>query len=224
MELEFKYRPETLIQKNDLVKEYVESLPDKGVFYDLGSCVGTYALMACKKGMEVYAVEVDEVNFNALVENYYHNFQRDVFPKSHSLIASNVGVADRKGVMDLIIGQPEIGGHQKTLDLNEYCGFPREYKGKAFVRKANIDTLDNLVEENEIPLPDFIKVDIDGAEYAFLKGASHCLNHAKSIIIELYDKDPRFNEIVKILESYGFKYWKRGIDLEPNLYDIIFVK
>jgi FkbM family methyltransferase len=224
MELELKYRGETLNQPNDLVKDYINSLPDGGVFYDLGSCVGTYALMACKKGMVVYAVEVDEANFNALVENYHHNIGKGVFPEGHSLTVSNVGVADRKGEIDLIIGQPEIGGHQKTLDLDDFCGFPREFIGEPKIRKVQIDTLDNLVEENKIPLPDYIKIDIDGAEYAFLKGASHCLIHAKSLIIELYDKDPRFDSIVETIKSYGFKWEKRGIDLEPHLYDIIFTK
>jgi FkbM family methyltransferase len=224
MEFELKHRNETLHQENDIVKQYVESLPKDGVFYDLGACVGTYALIACKKGMTTYAFEVDEVNFNAMLENYSYNKDRNIFPPEHSFSAFNVGIANKKGKMNLRVGQPEIGGHHKTLDLEEYCGFPVENRLKYGMKEVDIDTLDNLVEENNIPLPDFIKIDIDGSEYVFLEGAKNCLEHASSIVIELYDKDPRFEEIIKILESYGFKKWLRGNDLESHLYDIIFIR
>ena len=44
--------------------------------------------------------------------------------------------------------------------------------------------LDKLVEEKEIPFPDFIKVDTQGSELDVLRGASKCLSHAKSILLE----------------------------------------
>lgn len=222
--IELKHRPETLKQENDLVKEYVLSLDKNKVFFDLGACVGTYSILAYHQGLNVVSFEVDEVNFNALKENieFYSKFNvLDLVDKTFEYF--NIGIADKKGEIELRIGQPEIGGHHKTLALDSFCGHPSaaEYSK---TRIVNVNSLDNLVEELDLPYPDYIKIDIDGSEYAFLLGAQKCLEHATSIIIELYENDSRFNEIIKIIESYGFKYWKRGIDLEPGLYDIIFTK
>jgi FkbM family methyltransferase len=50
--------------------------------------------------------------------------------------------------------------------------------------KAKCYSLDKLVEEKKIPFPDFIKVDTQGSELDVLKGASKCLSHAKSILLE----------------------------------------
>ena len=66
MNIKLKHRPETLEQFNDLVKEYVMSLKEKEIFYDLGACVGTYGILAYSQGLKVYCFEVDKVNFNAL--------------------------------------------------------------------------------------------------------------------------------------------------------------
>lgn len=223
MEVTLKHRAETLSQENDLVKEYITSLPKDKVFFDLGACIGTYSILAYAQGLKICSFEVDEVNYKALVDNVQHFFGINDQIIDSDFQFFNIGIADKKGEIELRIGQPEIGGHHKTLNLDSFCGHPSaaEY---SHIKMVNVDSLDNLVKELELPLPDYIKIDIDGSEYAFLQGAKHCLEYATSIIIELYENDSRFNEIIKTIESYGFKYWKRGIDLEPGLYDIIFIK
>lgn len=216
--INLKHRPETLEQENDLVKEYVLSLP-KGVFYDLGACVGTYGILAYSQGLDVYSFEVDKVNFDALIENFLLN--KDIsLSRFHYF---NIGIADKEGQIELRIGQPEIGGHHKTLALDNFCGHPSAALHTQ-TRMVNVNSLDNLVEKHSLPYPDFIKIDIDGSEYAFLEGAKRCLEHASSIIIELYEKDSKYDLIIKEIESYGFKFWKRGKDLEDHLFDIIFIK
>lgn len=213
------HRPETLGQENDLVKEYVESLPEGDSFYDLGSCVGTYGILAYSKGLKVCCFEVDKVNFDALNENFFWNFGFE-----DNFKAFNIGVADKEGEIELRIGQPEIGGHHKTLALDSFCGHPHAAQ-HTNVTTVQVDSLDNLIKKHKLPPPDHIKIDIDGSEYAFLFGAKKSLKKAKSLIIELYEESKYFKEILDILEKkYMFKLKKTSVDLEPGLKDYWFEK
>jgi len=215
-----KHRPETLFQKDDLVKEYVKSLPSGSNFYDLGACVGTYSILAYSQGLNSYAFEVDKVNYHAASENFFLNFGYD----DERFKIFNTGVADTEREIELRIGQPEIGGHHKTLNLDSFCGHPNAKEHNKIV-KVQVDSLDNLIKKHQLPNPDHIKVDIDGSEYAFILGAKESLSKAKSIIIELYDQSEYFNKIVEILEKdHMFKLYKTGIDLEPGLRDYWFKK
>lgn len=220
MELNFKHRPETLTQQNDLVKEYVHSLKPKETFYDLGSCVGTYGIMAYSLGLKVYAFEADDVNYNALVENFFCNFEHGEDFKTF-----NMGIADRKGEIELRIGQPEIGGHHKTLALDSFCGHPSALGGYVLSKQVQVNSLDNIIKEYNLLPPNHIKVDIDGSEYAFLLGAENSLKQANSLMIELYEDNDYYQKIMDIIEKdNGFKLFKVGTDLEPGLKDYWFIK
>ena len=40
-------------------------------------------------------------------------------------------------------------------------------------------TLDTLVKQQNLPYPELLKADIQGAEYDLLRGATECLKHCK---------------------------------------------
>jgi len=222
MELKLKYRNDTLHQPNDLVKEYVESLKKEDVFYDLGACVGTYGILAYSLGCKVVAFEVDKVNYDAARENFFQ-----IFGYEEGFTILNIGIADKEGEVGIKIGQPEIGGHHKTLNLDTFCGHPSANgEGKyEEISKVQVDSLDNLIDKYKLPYPTHLKVDIDGSEYAFLFGAQKSLKNTKSIIIELYEENEYFQKILDVLEKeYNFKLYKKGIELEPGLRDYWFIK
>lgn len=71
-------------------------------------------------------------------------------------------------------------------------------------------TLDTLVKSKKYPLPDLIKMDIQGAELDVIKGAPECISHARDIILELqlvdYNKGaPKAQEVIDHMSSIGFK-------------------
>lgn len=68
-------------------------------------------------------------------------------------------------------------------------------------------TLDYATQN--MPLPDLIKMDIQGAELDVLKGAEKCLAHAKHLILELQHKDynhgaPKAEEVIQWLADRGW--------------------
>jgi FkbM family methyltransferase len=86
--------------------------------------------------------------------------------------------------------------------------------GKAFdetnaIKKIST-TLDTIVAQREYPLPDFMKLDVQGAELDVLKGAQRCLANCTDLILELQHTEynigaPLKDEVVAYLDSIGFE-------------------
>jgi FkbM family methyltransferase len=71
-------------------------------------------------------------------------------------------------------------------------------------------TLDTIVEQKGYPLPDLIKLDIQGAELDVLRGASRCVAHCNDIILEAQHKTynkgaPHVDEVIAYMDSIGFE-------------------
>ena len=78
--------------------------------------------------------------------------------------------------------------------------------------EVNADTLDSLLLQNKINYEDvnWIKIDVEGAEFEVLKGATNVLSKSKdiSILIEIHNIEEGKNfykEIVDFLGNYNFK-------------------
>jgi hypothetical protein len=82
-------------------------------------------------------------------------------------------------------------------------------------------SLDHYLEQHEIRGPLVIKVDIEGHESAFFRGASHTIAAKKpDIVLEvLYDQDPRLISELKTLGYHFYPITDQGlVELEaPRL-------
>jgi FkbM family methyltransferase len=83
------------------------------------------------------------------------------------------------------------------------------YSDDHIVKRRTI-TLDEAVKKSKFPLPDLIKMDIQGAELDVLKGATKTLKHCKDLILELQHEEynigsPHKDVVIKYLDSIGFK-------------------
>ena len=76
--------------------------------------------------------------------------------------------------------------------------------------KLQSKTLDTIVKERNLPAPDLIKIDVQGAEIDVLKGATETLKSVTDLILEAqvveYNKGaPLRDEVISYVESIGFK-------------------
>ena len=78
--------------------------------------------------------------------------------------------------------------------------------------------MQNAVDFFKIPIPEYIKIDVDGIEHLILKGGVNILRFVRSILIEVNDdfKEQDTN-VRKILTSSGFILnEKRHSDIVKN--------
>jgi FkbM family methyltransferase len=76
-------------------------------------------------------------------------------------------------------------------------------------RRMRTTTLDALVERNDLPPPDLIKVDVQGAELDVLTGGARVLPHAKLVLLECaldeYNAGaPAFGDYLEFMQSRDF--------------------
>jgi FkbM family methyltransferase len=77
-----------------------------------------------------------------------------------------------------------------------------------------VTTLDRWTEDANLA-PDFIKLDVQGAELGVLKGAERCLTHVRALEIEvclnpMYQDQPLLGDIDCFLRERGFVLWRLG--------------
>lgn len=70
-------------------------------------------------------------------------------------------------------------------------------------------SLNTHVNKHKMPLPDLIKIDVQGAEKMVLKGGSDVIQHAEAIILEVnileYNESaPLMKEMIDYMEEIGF--------------------
>lgn len=197
-EFYFKHSQNNLISQSHI--NYLISLKNDGfeprVIYDIGACVLHWTHIAKQIWPDA---EIILFEANPYCEFLYSGY------KYYSGILS-----DKNDLIKFYLNEyaPEGSsyyreiGHPKSAEL-----FPEE---RYYYLEAN--TLDNIVIDKQFPLPDFIKMDIQGSEYDVCRGGTKTLAHAKQLILELpkpgvqYNKDaPSAEMTTSLLNELGWK-------------------
>ena len=95
-----------------------------------------------------------------------------------------------------------------------------------YTLNVKCQTLDSYCELNNISQIDFIKIDVEGAEKYIFEGATKLLENKKikcgvfEIGQTLYDANTHENEIIQILENYGYTI-NKTIDENNYLFYIL---
>ena len=149
------------------------------------------------KNIKTYAFEPDCYNYSVLEENIKINeLQNKVF------IFKNA-ISNENKELYLLKNQPWEGGHLKVLENGERTESFENCKEKELVIASR---LDDFIDNNNLPYPDYIKVDVDGNEINFIEGAHKTLNYIKKIHIELTDDNKEI--IIDKLSKYQLKIEK----------------
>lgn len=182
--------------EKDYVIDMMNSLHDDDVFYDIGSSVGLMSIIAAKcltKG-KVISFEPDKENLRCLHKNYSINHLSNY----KSL---NLAIGDEKGVLKLYTSGSD--GYSPSLE---------KVNGIDSFVEVEVDTIDNLIEKENLPYPSVIKIDIEGAEFMALKGMHNLLssdNRPRILFIELHPNFlPAFKttskEVLNFLNSFNY--------------------
>ncbi|MDE2010475.1 MAG: FkbM family methyltransferase [Candidatus Omnitrophica bacterium] len=218
--MEYRVRTNSCRKEPETV-EWIETFfKDKDVFFDIGANVGAYSLLAAayfKGKVSVYAFEPSFLNFPRLCNNIHINgFQETITP-------FNIAFSDKTAVDYFNYRNLIIGGATHTL------GEAKDEHNHSFVpayRQATLAyAMDEFIKQLNLPVPQHIKLDVDGNEWVILQGARKTLQNPlmKSLLIELGEEDTK---IPKFLEENGFSLhakYPQGVP-EAKLSNCIFRK
>lgn len=175
---------------------YLKRLKAEGfepkVIYDIGSCVLHWTNEVKKLWPDATIILFDafaEAEFLYKGYDYY------------------IGVlSDEEKEVDFYQNEYHPGGNSYYREI----GSPANYFPKNNAIRKKTFTLDKVVKERGFPLPDFIKIDVQGCEMDILRGGIETVKHATRLIVELQHMEynegaMQASESVPIIEGMGFR-------------------
>ncbi len=182
----------------------LERMSHDSVFYDVGANIGIFTLFFAKYGKEAVAFEPFPNNCKEMLVNLKRN-------NLDNVRTFDVAIGDHNGTAPLFF--PDYADNDTATTGLASLGdvaTPRDVVSMT----VDVETLDSIVEEHNLPLPDAIKIDIEGAEYAALIGMKETLKRSRAdLFIEVHPEQIKAlgaskQKLYDTLLEYGYKYKK----------------
>jgi FkbM family methyltransferase len=183
-------------------KEFVKNEMTKGdikVVYDIGACVGDFT-----KEVEKNLPNAEVIMFDAMGE--FMDLYNDMGNKYHLGVLSQYDGT----VIDYYKNVENPAGNSYYRENPQYSSGANVLYPEGSSEERITMSLDSIVQSRKFPMPDFIKIDVQGAELDVLKGATEVLKHCNKILIETQHVEynigaPKMAEVRDYLHSLGFQ-------------------
>ena len=180
--------------EEDIIEHFTPKEGD--IVVDIGAHIGLYTIISSKRvgaNGKVVAIEAHPSNFEMLKSNIKLNQLTNVIPL-------NYAVYSKETKIKLYLPEVESGYTIYNTIMSN-----RARTEDKFV-EVNANTLDYLLQLNKITDVNWVKIDVEGAEFEVLKGASNVLSKSKDIalLIEVHGLDNHI-PILEFVSSYNFK-------------------
>ena len=211
--------PETL--------EWIDSFEKKEnkiIFWDIGANIGIYSIYASLKypNIEVVSFEPSTNNLRILTRNISINKLEEKI-KVNQFPLSNV---ENKYLM---FNEGKFIEGVGTHTWGENYNFEGKYFNPVNNYKIYGTTINYLLDNNILAIPNYIKIDVDGIEHLILRGASKYLKNPniKSLSIELNENfkeqiDSAFNIMKE--NNFNFKHKKHAastLNVYKDIYNYV---
>ena len=199
-----RYRHKTFFNKEPETLTWMDSFDENAIFYDIGANVGLYSIYASiKNDVQVFCFEPSFFNLEFLARNIYINQLTDrisIFP---------VALNDKVSISNFQLTTTEWGGALSTFEKG-FDDSGNKIQSKFVYNTIGFD-LDHLVDVTKIPLPDYVKIDVDGLEHIILLGAKKTFSSVKEILLEINDEFQEQRDLAnQILTQLGFQLYKKA--------------
>jgi FkbM family methyltransferase len=212
----YDYKVYCPINKEDFIimsrheDEIIEHFsPKQGdIVVDVGAHIGRYTIIASKRvgaNGKVIAIEAHPGNYEMLNRNIKLNGLTNV-------TTLNYAVYSKESKIKLYVPDEEFGYTMHHSIMFSYLSPKYSLKGKENEKfiEVNANTLDNLLQKNGISREvNWIKIDVEGAEFEVLKGATEILSNSKDICLLIEVHNPydtnHYKQIIDFLKHYNFK-------------------
>ena len=185
--------------------KFLEKYIKKGdLIFDIGANVGYHTLIFSELTGEngsVFAFEPEPDNYKTLKKNVDLNSLKNV-------ICINKALSDREETLNFYVSKSfNKGTHFLVYNPIQHLKDPI---------KIDVIPLSNFIKENNIKCIDFIKIDVEGAEFEVIKGMEKSLIHFKpTLLVEINNEAQETHGKT----SKSLKEYICGLGYDP--YDIL---
>ena len=185
-----------LFNEREMLSAIQETLKPGDVFLDVGSSLGIFTVFGAKAvGPQgtVVACEPGTSSCNRLQMNIELN-------RLNNVTRLKLALSDRRSVRKLLLGE--------SSSLSHLTDLPNVDGSSENVQTADYDS---LVEEEGLPIPRLVKMDIEGHEYAALKGMERTLSSPLCVALfcEIHPYalpvGVSLGEVTALIEAFGFE-------------------
>jgi FkbM family methyltransferase len=162
---------------------------------DIGAHIGRYTITSSKQvgnTGKVVAIEADPDNFQLLKRNIALNNLTNVLPLNYAVFSTRTRMK---------LYEQSASAKYNSVMLT------RAAKTKNYV-EVEADTLDSILKQNGINQVNWIKIDVEGAEFEVLKGSTKTLSSENvSLLIEIHNIDDpsHYGNIVDLLKYRNYE-------------------
>ena len=200
-----EWRIKTFFTKEPETLEWIDNFEKKNktIFWDIGANIGLYSIYSVLKNENVSTISFEPSTSNLRVlsrnisinnlENKIKILPTPLTNKANQFLTMNEG--------DFV-----EGGALNTFGENY------NFAGKLFDSKMKYKilgtTIKNLLDNNILEIPNYIKIDVDGIEHLILEGAGKYLKdkRIKSLSIEINeDFEEQYKKVIEIMDQNEFK-------------------
>ena len=199
------WRIETFFIKEPETLEWIDSFEkkDKIIFWDIGANIGLYSIYSVLRNENVSTISFEPSTSNLRV------------------LSRNISINNLENKIK-ILSAPLSNKENEFLTMNEgdfieggalnTFGENYDFAGELFDSKMKYKilgtTIKNLLDNNILEIPNYIKIDVDGIEHLILEGAGEYLKdkRIKSLSIEINeDFKEQYNKVIEIMDQNEFK-------------------
>ena len=195
----YRKEPETI--------EWIDSFEfsdKKIIFWDIGANLGLYSIYAAIKHekIKVVSFEPSTSNLRVLSRNISINNLQD------KIIINQLPLSNKPFNFSHF-RESQFGEGESNNSFNSETNFEGKYLNSENSYKLLGTSINALLDQKILEIPNYIKIDVDGLEHFILEGASSYLKNTKikSLQIELNENYiDQFETVKKIMKDNGFKF------------------
>ena len=185
------------------------------IMWDIGANIGAISLPILKKfpDLKVMMFEPSAEVMGKLIKNLSIN--PDLLGRYEIF---NIALSNQNGLNKFYTSNEEFN--------SKVSGLGHSHNRFKFHVKVQTYSGDDLILNNDVPIPQIIKIDVEGFEFEVLQGLKNILTKYSPIIIFehcIYRLDERKHskdKIINFLKSFGYKFYNIENNLEISNNDL----
>ena len=183
-----------------VVTKLLKIIKPGDICWDIGANIGFYTCLLASQVEDAGTV----VAFEPAARTFDYIHKNVSLNQFSNVTVVNKGLGDKVEQRHLYYSEAALAEGTASLKYDE---------GRTASERVTLDTIDNLI--GELPIPNFIKIDVEGYQLEVLRGGEHCLKtHAPLLMAELKDvgetNRDNFREIEKYIMGLGYSLYEIG--------------